>query len=358
VISARCSWRIALRQRFGRLAAVLVVLALALPARAQQSDRIALERFQEGTAHYDARRYEEARVAFLQALALDPQPRYLLHLGHAELRVGQAAQAATHLAAFLRQYPDAPEAERQEADIDLAAARARVTEITLAVPPGAEVLVDGVSMGKAPFEAPIYVTPGFRRFVARRGDATEEREVEALPGRQARVELLAAPAVAPPGDPGSAAAAEEFSADPPPTHGRKPVLEWFVDTPPAWLGVGVAGLGLVLGTTFALTAKTHFDRADDIREELIRAVPDRAPCDPPPDASVASACQQFTAARDTGETQRTLAIVGFAVSGVAVIGTVAYYFMDPRARVERDAAFSVTPVLSDRIQGLAVSGHF
>jgi tetratricopeptide (TPR) repeat protein len=349
----------------GRFIAVLWVtltgialVILPLRAEAQNASGIARVRFEEGTAHYDARRYEEARVAFLQARALDAQPEYLLHLGHAELRIGQAADAANHLAQYLRENPGAPEADRQEADLDLAAARARATEVTVQAPDGSEVFVEAQSVGKAPFQAPFFVTPGVRTFRIARGGTTSERQLEAAPGSSLRVDF---------GSPGVTSPPEEaVASEPPPLDEttehprskRKPFLEWFGQSPIAWVGAGLTGAGLVLGTAFAITSKTHFDRANDLRAQLIASSPSEAPCTNPANASIAAACNEFDDSRSTGESQRTVAIVGFVLSGVAAAGTVVAYFVDPKAERSDGAGVRFAPVAHGGGPGLTVLGRF
>ena len=59
--------------------------------------------FQEGVTFYDAKDYEKARAAFLQAYALKKHPSVLLNLAQSELRSGHEADAAQHFDQYLRE---------------------------------------------------------------------------------------------------------------------------------------------------------------------------------------------------------------------------------------------------------------
>ena len=105
-----------------------VPLLSAQPAHAQDDAAIqmARERFQEGVKYYDAKQYDKARAAFLQAYALKKHPAVLLNLAQSELRSGHEAEAAKHFAQYMRENKEASAAERQEADKGLAESKKSV----------------------------------------------------------------------------------------------------------------------------------------------------------------------------------------------------------------------------------------
>ncbi|MEZ4376462.1 MAG: hypothetical protein R3B07_37000 [Polyangiaceae bacterium] len=81
-------------------------LLVSSSAQAQSADamtEMARQRFQEGVQYYDAKDYEKARAAFLQAYALKKHPSVLLNLAQSELRSGHEADAAQHFETFLRE---------------------------------------------------------------------------------------------------------------------------------------------------------------------------------------------------------------------------------------------------------------
>jgi hypothetical protein len=158
--------------RKSRLLAAALLLSLTpavvLPPRAafaQGSDdaatKMARQRFQEGVASYDKHDYELARASFLQAYALRKHPAVLLNLAQSSLKSGHALEAARYFQQFLREYSAATAAQRSDAESGLAEARTHIGRIDVSsAPSGAEILIDGESIGIAPFEHPIDVEPG------------------------------------------------------------------------------------------------------------------------------------------------------------------------------------------------------
>lgn len=150
--------------------------------------------FDAGKAAAKKLDWEKARTFFLSAWRIQEHPLVALHLGRAELNLGRMRDAAEHLSYFLRESPNVDAAERREIEPMLARARARVGAVRIAVsPPGAEVLVDGVVIGKAPLSGLVFVEPGARKIAARaEGYVAAERAVTLMPGGEARVDLALA----------------------------------------------------------------------------------------------------------------------------------------------------------------------
>src|SRR5678816_2680726 len=83
-------------------------LVVGLPRVARADDdpatiEMARQRFQEGVRYFDAKQYDKARAAFLQAYALKKHPTVLLNLAQSELRSSHDAEAADHFSEFLRE---------------------------------------------------------------------------------------------------------------------------------------------------------------------------------------------------------------------------------------------------------------
>ncbi|HMI84978.1 MAG TPA: PEGA domain-containing protein [Polyangiaceae bacterium] len=155
------------RRQLHRLLGVALVLASALPLRAEPAPeqiKVARKRFQEGVAAADARNYEGARLAFQQAYALKPHPSVLRNLGQAELKTGHYLDAARHLSTFIRDTTFGTPSERESAKKSLAEAETKIGRLILEVDvPAAEIAVDGEMSGRSPLGAdPIYVEPGQR----------------------------------------------------------------------------------------------------------------------------------------------------------------------------------------------------
>src|SRR5262249_46753478 len=124
---------------------------------------VARQRYKEGVKAYEAGRFEEARTAFLQAYALKRVPAVLLNLGQSELRTvpPHYEDAGNHLSQFLREHTSATPEEQAAAGKGVAEAKKKTGVIVIAVDDaGAEVAVDGATVGKSPLLDPVFVKPG------------------------------------------------------------------------------------------------------------------------------------------------------------------------------------------------------
>lgn len=383
--------------QLGTAAALLGALLL-VPARAYAQDDVTLsmarERFKEGVSYFDKKDFAKARVAFLQAYALKKHPAVLLNLAQSELRSGHEADAAKHFAQYLREHKDATDAERQGAETGLTAAKALVGEVSLEVDAtGAEVYVDGDLEGSSPLPGSIYLVPGTHQIQAKKDGKSANGDVTATAGQATSLELkLAAPAkvagarpgVSPTEPLGEVPAAEE------PSHPRKGFVSWVTSTPGAIVGVGLTGIGLIGGGAFAFGAKSSYDAADKVQDQIIdKAVntdgkaTSQGVCvnpaswlstspvwAPKPEAERQDRarqyndnCNKYNDNVKSGDTFKTLAIVSFAVAGAAAVGTVVYYFVDsgdeaqsakrtPKRRV------MVLPIYQQGFAGGLISGTF
>ena len=76
------------------------------------------------------------------------------------------------------------------------------------------------------------------------------------------------------------------------------------------------------------------------------------------------ACSKYQDNVHNGDTFKTVATVGFVVAGVAAVGTVVYYFVDPNAREKGEAAraprrsLALVPSVGPGERGLSVVGSF
>jgi hypothetical protein len=389
------------------LTALLVVLApLFTPrvARAQDDAAIqmARERFQEGVKFYDAKQYDKARAAFLQAYALKKHPAVLLNLAQSELRSGHEADAAKHFAQYIRENKDASAAERQEAEKGLSESKKSVGEITVSVgAENADLYVDGNLEGRSPLAGPLYLKPGSHNLEARKDGKTATATVTALAGQSGSVELSfggpgsgvapvpgpgpsvgpgaepsTGPVTGPAGGPATGPGAGQQGPEPD-RGGEKPsFLDWAKDNTLAWVGGGIAVLGLAGGVGFAIAAKKSYDDADSIKGKILSKANEigvSRPCGPPPvnqnGVDFAQACSTYQQRVDDGDGQKSWATVSFVVAGVAVAGTVVYYFLDTGSnkasvgratrRPERTGfRASVVPMVGPNERGFGLMGQF
>ncbi|MCC6902928.1 MAG: hypothetical protein IT377_28415 [Polyangiaceae bacterium] len=381
---------------FAALLALSVPLASPNVARAQDDATIqmARERFQEGVKFYDNKQYDKARAAFLQAYALKKHPAVLLNLAQSELRSAREADAAKHFAQYMRENKEASAAERQEAERGLATAKASVGELRVNVVDGAEVYVDGNLEGRSPLGGPVYLKPGSHNLEARKDGKTAASTVTAIAGQTGSVDLgfgdgtMPAAPLPPPGAGAPGAGAPPPSSGPTPMppagpagpegdqgSGKPGFLTWAKKTPLAWVGGGVAVLGLAGGAGFALASSKSYDDADSIRQQILTEAKKQGvtgPCGPPPKTApvnFADACSKYNTRVEDGDSQKTWSTVSFVVAGVAAAGTVAYYFIDtgsnkasigkrdPRAPSGGVRA-AVVPLVDQSSRGLGLVGQF
>jgi len=362
---------------------------------------IARERFKEGVAFFDQKQYDKARVAFLQAYALKKHPAVLLNLAQSELRCNHEADAAKHFSAYLRESTTASDAERQAAEAGLNATKSAVALLDVNVDEGgAEIYVDGSLEGISPLPGPLYVNPGPHSVEARKGGKSKTQQVNTSAGRQFMAELNFAPKVVP-AEPATAAvavtrpaAAEEppapDSEQPEPSAARKPFFKWLVSSPVGIVGLGLTGVGVGSGIGLAIASKKSYDNADSVASQItttaakdsMMANPDTSQlCVNPstwlmgtsfPASEIPSrskqynnACAKYQDNVHSGDQLKTWSTVGFVVGGVAAVGTVILYFVDPNARESSDKHaraerphVSLVPSVGPAQTGLTVIGSF
>jgi len=374
------------------------------PARSADEDTtvaIARERFKEGVAFFDQKQYDKARVAFLQAYALKKHPSVLLNLAQSELRCSHEVDAAKHFSAYLRESTTASDSERQAAEAGLNATKSAVALLDVNVDEsGTEIYVDGSLEGVSPLPGPLYVTPGAHSVEARKGGKTKVQQLNASAGRQFMADLsftpktlpaepAAASAKAPPGEERPAPEPEH----PEPSAGRKPFFKWLASSPVGIVGISLTGVGLGGGIGLAIASKKSYDNADAVADQItthaaldsMMATPDTSslcvspskwltdakyPPGASPDLATRSgqysaACSKYQDNVNTGDTLKTLSTVGFIVGGVAAVGTVIYYFVDPNAKEDSANAargqqrrIAIVPSIGPAQTGLTVIGSF
>lgn len=362
---------------------------------------IARERFKEGVTFFDKKEYDKARLAFLQAYALKKHPAVLLNLAQSELRSGHEADAARHFSTYLREAKDATDAERQAAESGLNATKAAVGQVVVNVDePLAEVYIDSSMEGLSPLQGPIYVNPGVHTAEARKGSKSAATQFNAAAGKQLSVDLNFAPKPLPPPPPQSSTAPETAAESAPPpepapdeaSHGRKPFFKWLGSSPVGLVGLGLTGVGLGVGVGTALASKHSYNNADSIADKIKStaatdsgmAEPNtRSLCTDPkawltangyatsgktPDittraAQYSDACAKYPDNVNSGDKLKTIATVSFVVSGVAAVGTILYYFLDPHAQESEKQASTLRrlafiPSVGPAQTGLTVLGSF
>ena len=312
----------------GPALALLSALSLLAPsASAQQapptqSSAETKLHFQRAVKLYSEEDYRGALVEFKRAYELSNNYVILYNLGQTQFQLRDYASALSAFEKYLANGgSQIATARRQEVEKDLDDLRGRVARITIEVSvAGANVSVDDVVIGKSPLPGPVTVSTGARKLSAtKEGLPSVTRTIEIAGGDKATVKLdFPVPASAP-------APSLPKSEQPAPPDGVSPL---------AFVGFGVAVVGVGVGATFGILAL-------GTKSDLDARCPDRV-C--PTDA-------QGTG--DTLSTQATLSTIGI---GVGILGAaVGTYFLltgGASARAPGAASATISPYFSGSGGGL------
>jgi hypothetical protein len=367
---------------------------------------VARQRYEEGVKAFDAGRYEEARSAFLQAYALKRHPAVLLNLGLSELRSGKYVEdGGNHLQQFVREHTAATPEQKASAEKAIADAKKRTAWVVVSVDAaGADVSIDGTALGKSPLLDPHFVKPGKHTLLASLQGKSATTQVDAKAGAATPANLNlgvgSAPPVAGVVPPGGAAAAPPSTAPAPPPSGppgggyqptpsggqmsfgastngpdtgggeREPFFSWYGRKPLAWVGTGVAGVGLILGLTgsiIALDASSSADNnAGQIQDEADRRGIEE-PCGPVDSGGerdvegFRDACNILRDDFSKYDTGVAVAVTGWVLLGVGVVGTVTYAMVDwyPKKKpASTTGTLEIAPIVSPSYRGIGAVGTF
>ncbi|XXY45673.1 PEGA domain-containing protein [Sorangium sp. So ce269] len=316
---------------------------------------------------YLSGKHQEAEAALLSAWELNPTFDVAYNLGNTEYKLKKHKESAQYLSFALRHWPLLKTVAKLKprAEQWLAESRAQVGAVTVTVGmAGAEVLVDGKAVGRAPLEGEVFVEPGEHRVEARlEGYAPASQTVSVAKGGAVEVTLAmalakrevkeatpvakAAEGVSVPGTGAGAPAAEMAPAAP-----EKPEL---VPQERSWVPVialgaaSVVGLGVGIGTTVASNAASR-----DVDAQGRAIIDAGGQCKEPPSAFV-DRCSKLYDAGSREETFGNAARVAFAASGALAVAAVTYALW-PRAEARIAAPVRVLPDVGAHSAGVALLG--
>jgi len=284
--------------------------------------------------------FETAYSGFTEAWSLQglPRvPRIAGNLGRAELALGKYRDAAEHLAYFLREEPELSERDKYNFVHLLTEAKARVGMLRVeVVETGAEIFVDGKSVGTSPGTSELYVEPGQRKIDAKLGElsATKSLDVRAGTMKTVRFELAQPePRVLPP------------TADTPAAKPARSRLPGFVLG-----GVGVIGLATGAGLLAAYAGKRG--EAEALHDDIAKA---GAHCQPGPAAHASCATLEGTAREaDMFRGAGTALLIG----GGLVAAAGGAYLLWARKATTQGNKVQVNVVASGAGGALLLSGEF
>ncbi|WP_437776333.1 PEGA domain-containing protein [Sorangium sp. So ce1097] len=203
----------------------------------------------------------KARDIWLQVWQLAPSEKAACNVGQLALRVGDMARAAEFLALCIERTPAPRSAEERERyasrALDLARVKQEVGALTFAVPPGAQLSIDGRPVGQAPLGREVVVEPGSHRVRAALGAAAKETTVEVRAG-EARLVVIDLAPPAPAGGQQAAPAGWPVAAGPAAPGSEGPATGLVL------LGGAATAGCITLGAFFLAEANGHERRFDDL----------------------------------------------------------------------------------------------
>ncbi|XYI00438.1 PEGA domain-containing protein [Sorangium sp. So ce1128] len=320
----------------------------ATPAVAEETDALtdkARQLYEEGRQAAAAGKWADAHASFLAAWAIKPHYQIASNLGVTCLKLGRNREAAEYLTRYLREAPATKVKERQSADASLKEALAKVASVTVQVAPaGAEVMVDGAIVGKAPLADPVFLEPGKHDIGARlEGHEPKTRSIVATAGGRetAVLQLERTPSAEVGGRVGG-------SISPVPGAARDNVRTAVL------VGGGIAaGAGVAAGVVLTILANGRANDAERLRQELVAEGDGFALC---PDIDP-SRCAEL---KDTVLTKVDLsntAFWSFVAGGTIGVGTLVYGLVTMKPAESRPVV-QVVPLLGTGASGLLVSGKF
>ena len=301
------------------------------------------EYFRQGKAFVKEDRWEDARRAYLAGYRIKRGYDIAGNLGSVELELGLGREAAEHLAYCIKSFP-ATGTAAQLAYIKgrFEEARQKVGALSIQVNvDGAEVFVDGRSIGRSPFSDEVYVDPGARTLEAKLGGySPSKRPIAAARGSWQSVALVLRV---------SGAAHGEAPLPPPPlvveTRSRAPL---FVGGGVALAAIGAGVTGLLLSRSSATLAESQF--------EQLKSSGGAGAC---LDAANQAACDALDRSYRDKAMYRSVSIAGFATAGAA-LGVILTYALASggKAHPARSTGLQVEVLAGPSLAGALVTGGF
>jgi tetratricopeptide (TPR) repeat protein len=319
------------------------------PSAAPEQQLQALE--QKAQEAQQANDTERARGFWLQAFSLQATASTALSLGKAELELKRYRDSAEHLDYALRMLPDtASEQTRTAAKKALAEAKAQIAVIQATTNrPGAEVRVDGKTVGKAPLQSSIYLDPGTHDISAHWENNSITRPVAVLAGQEYQLTLPLIISRATPSNQKHATPVARRAPEPTPVMTSS---ESFPDPIPLLVGGTTFVAGLASGIVFRLDSDAQYRNAEAMRSK-------RASTGCLGELSQSEECVALRAAAEAGDRSRNWSTVGFAVAGTALVGTLVYLYWPWRGeKPKRAALLQLTPLVSHTAPGLSLYGEY
>lgn len=297
------------------------------------------ELYRQGNDAYKQNRLKDAYNFYREAWNLKKSYDIAGNLGAVELAINLPRDAAEHLLHSLRQFPanGKPEA-RDKTRQRLEEALKQIGTIVIKTSvDGADILIDGKSIGKAPLDQEVFVEPGARRIEAKfEGYESAQQQLQVAKGSTHQVTLKL-----------------KKSAPPPPAVVTPTRPSWTVPVIVVGSSLAVASIGTGIGLLVASSDKGS--DADDLLASIKsdpKTVNRTAPC--PAD----SRCAGLKDLRADHDTFHNVAIGTFVLGGVFAAATVTSVFLLSPKKSSTESDVRVAPAVGPTSQGLFVTGKF
>lgn len=379
-------------QRWTKASALLLIAATlslqSLPAHAQitppgvEASKNADDLFRKGKDLYKTGSLREAYQAYRGAWELKQSYDIAANLANTELLLGMKREAAEHFAACLWTFAaTGSKAQQEVVKKQFEEARKEIGALAVKVSvDGAEVFVDGKSMGRAPLKVEVFVEPGARTVEAKlsgyepgkqvvqvaKGVATQKVTLTLVELKAAPVEPTTRPAepVAS-GNPeaGGSRMPEAGAGSAPPPVGppsdrpREPGGNEPVDTSVKLnrtvliVGGAAVGAALLSGVVFTVLANGKASAAETQRDMLTTTVGTNA-CG---GAAMPAGCQDLHGLWADRATFSNVAVWSFLGAAAFGAATVTVTLLGPK-QTSQKSGVQVTPGMGPGVAGVSVRG--
>lgn len=320
------------------------------------------EFFRQGKALYKSGKLKEAHDAYRSAWELKRSYDIASNLGNTEIQLGLKRDAAEHYAFCIRNFPSSGgKTQLDHAKERFDQARNDVGALLLKVSAdGAELFVDGKSVGRSPLAEEVFVEPGERTIEARlAGHEPAKLIVKAATGSTQTLTLTLVASTLPvpvaSAVPLASASVSASAAPPPPPPASSAVVSdpphsGGPSTPVLVTGGVVSGLAVVAGVVFTVLANGKASDADQQRKALVQTHGAPA-CS---GATVAPECNTLSNSTDARATMSNLAAWSFLGAGGIGAATVIYALAAPKRGPRQEVR--VVPVVTGTSAGLVIGG--
>lgn len=300
----------------------------------------ATELYKKGNEFYDKSKWADAENMYRAAFDLRQTFDIAGNLGDTEMIMGKPREAAEHLSFAIRNFPaDGKPAQREALRKRLQEAANLIGTVNVSVSvPGAEVLLDGKSLGKAPLDHEYYVDRGDHVIEAKMAGYEPAKEsFKASVGTKHDIKFTLKEVPKP-------------KAPPPPKTDEGGGIFAGRSLPILIAGGAVTVVGIAVGAGTAAAANGKASDAD----ALIAGMAPNA-CAAP--AGLA-ACAELVDTRKSQDTLANTSMAAFVVGGVAGLATAGYFFFWPKPKSGKSASVRPVPVVTANQGGLWVNGTF